>query len=103
MGLVYTLPISNPLEFSWTALHFAAGANSVNSVKVLADHGAKLTIEASNGYTPFHWSQRLSNDEVAAELERLGADNRFVGRLWMFGSSSGGTGERRVPKSRLFP
>jgi len=80
----------------WTALHFAAGANSVNSVKVLADHGAKLTIEASNGYTPFHWSQRLSNDEVAAELERLGADNRFVGR-WMFGSSSGGTGERKVP------
>jgi len=29
----------------WTALHFAAGANSVSSVRILADHGAKLTIE----------------------------------------------------------
>ena len=33
----------------WTALHFAAGANSVTSVRVLSGHGAKLTIEASNG------------------------------------------------------
>lgn len=29
----------------WTALHFAAGANSVSSVRILAKHGAKLTIE----------------------------------------------------------
>lgn len=70
----------------WTALHFAAGANSVSSVRILAEHGAKLTIEASNGYTPYHWAERLSNEEVAKELQRLGADNRFVGR-WMFGSS----------------
>mmetsp|Transcript_31734 Transcript_31734/g.66753 ORF Transcript_31734/g.66753 Transcript_31734/m.66753 type:complete len:946 (-) Transcript_31734:48-2885(-) len=87
----------------WTALHFAAGANSVTSVRVLADHGAKLTIEASNGYTPYHWAERLSNEEVASELERLGADNRFVGR-WMFGggetSSSPGSStgdDRRIP------
>jgi len=82
----------------WTALHFAAGANSVTSVRVLAGHGAKLTIEASNGYTPFHWAERLSNEEVAAELEKLGADNRFVGR-WMFGSGVGAAGEddRKIP------
>ena len=72
----------------WTALHFAAGANSVTSVRVLSGHGAKLTIEASNGYTPFHWAERLSNEEVAGELEKLGADNRFVGR-WMFGGGGG--------------
>ena len=29
----------------WTALHFAAGANSVSSVRILARHGAKLTVE----------------------------------------------------------
>ncbi|KAL7461313.1 hypothetical protein ACHAXS_001739, partial [Conticribra weissflogii] len=82
----------------WTALHFAAGANSVSAVRILAEHGAKLTIEAGNGYTPYHWAERLSNEEVAAELERLGADNRFVGR-WMFGggASSAGNGRRKVP------
>jgi hypothetical protein len=81
----------------WTALHFAAGANSVASVRVLADHGAKLTLEAGNGYTPFHWAERLSNVEVAAELERLGADNRFVGR-WMFGGlPAPGGDDRRIP------
>lgn len=72
----------------WTALHFAAGANSVSSVIVLAKHGAKLTLEATNGYTPFHWAERLSNVEVAAQLEKLGADNRFVGRWIGFGVSS---------------
>ena len=71
----------------WTALHFAAGANSVNSVRVLAEHGARLTIEAGNGYTPYHWAERLCNEEVASELQRFGADNRFVGR-WMFGAGS---------------
>jgi len=80
----------------WTALHFAAGANSVTSVRVLAGHGAKLTIEASNGYTPYHWAERLSNEEVAAELERLGADNRFVGR-WVFGSGGGAGDDRKIP------
>ncbi|KAL3823133.1 hypothetical protein ACHAXA_006463 [Cyclostephanos tholiformis] len=81
----------------WTALHFAAGANSVTSVRVLADHGAKLTLEASNGYTPFHWAERLSNMEVAAELERLGADNRFIGR-WMFGGlTAPNVYNRRIP------
>jgi len=82
----------------WTALHFAAGANSVSSVRILAEHGAKLTIEAGNGYTPYQWAERLSNEEVAAELERLGADNRFVGR-WIFGggASSLGSEDRKVP------
>ena len=82
----------------WTALHFAAGANSVTSVRVLADHGTNLTIEASNGYTPYHWAERLSNEEVASELERLGADNRFVAS-WMFG----GSGERNAGDTRRLP
>ncbi|KAL9185669.1 hypothetical protein ACHAXT_003446 [Thalassiosira profunda] len=80
----------------WTALHFAAGANSVTSVRVLSRCGAELTIEAGNGYTPYHWAERLSNEEVAAELQRLGADNRFVGR-WMFGASSDGGEGRKIP------
>lgn len=80
----------------WTALHFAAGANSVTSVRVLSEHGAELTIEASNGYTPFHWAERLSNEEVAGELERLGADNRFVGR-WVFGSGGNVRDDRKIP------
>lgn len=68
----------------WTALHFAAGANCVPAVRILAGRGAQLAVEAGNGYTPFHWAERLSNDEVAEELRQLGANNRF----WMFGSSS---------------
>lgn len=62
----------------WTAMHFCAGANSVDAVRILARHGALLAEEADNGYTPFHWAQRLSNHDVATELQRLGADQRFV-------------------------
>ena len=59
-------------ESGWTALHFAAGANCVQSVRILADRGANLCVTAENGYTPLQWAQRLSNQEVAAELrERL--------------------------------
>mmetsp|Transcript_18694 Transcript_18694/g.43388 ORF Transcript_18694/g.43388 Transcript_18694/m.43388 type:complete len:232 (-) Transcript_18694:1794-2489(-) len=67
-------------ENGWTALHFCAGVNCVEAVSVLASHGAELTLEANNGYTPFHWAQRLSNHDVANELQRLGADKRF---LWL--------------------
>ena len=63
---------------NWTAMHFCAGANSVQAVRILASHGALLAQEADNGYTPFHWAQRLSNHDVASELQRLGADQRFV-------------------------
>lgn len=63
---------------NWTAMHFCAGANSVEAVRILARHGALLAQEADNGYTPFHWAQRLSNHDVAFELQRLGADQRFV-------------------------
>jgi len=62
----------------WTALHFAAGANSVEAVRILATHGAQLAVEANNGYTPFQWAQRLSNALVAEELQKLGADQRFL-------------------------
>ena len=62
----------------WSALHFAAGADSADGVRVLASFGAKMTEEAANGYTPYHWAERLSNAEAADELKRLGADDRFV-------------------------
>jgi hypothetical protein len=55
----------------WTALHFAAGANSVEAVRVLARHGAALNVEAHNGYTPLSWAVRLSNDAVAEKLRLL--------------------------------
>ena len=56
----------------WTALHFAAGANSVETVQVLVKHhGALLHMEANNGYTPLQWAQRLSNTQVAKELLQL--------------------------------
>jgi Ankyrin repeats (3 copies) len=55
----------------WTALHFAAGANSVPVIKVLAKHGAKQQVQASNGYTPFLWAKRLSNREAAEELANV--------------------------------
>ena len=64
----------------WSALHFAAGADSAAGVRVLASFGAKMTEEAANGYTPYHWAERLSNAEAAEELKRLGADDRFVFR-----------------------
>lgn len=62
----------------WSALHFAAGADSADGVRVLASFGAKMTEEAANGYTPYHWAERLSNSNAAEELKRLGADDRFV-------------------------
>ena len=62
----------------WTAMHFAAGAGAVEIVQVLAQHGAKLSIEADNGYTPYHWAQRLGNQDVVVALENLGAGNRFI-------------------------
>ena len=62
----------------WSALHFAAGADSAAGVRVLASFGAKMSVEAANGYTPYHWAERLSNSEAAEELKRLGADDRFV-------------------------
>ena len=67
----------------WTAMHFAAGANSVEAIQILSRHGAQLALEAANGYTPFHWAQRLSNDAVVEELQRLGADQRFLEMGWI--------------------
>jgi len=64
----------------WTAMHYAAGANSSEAIRILASHGGNLFIEAGNGYTPYHWAQRLSNTEAIEELEKLGADVRF----WSF-------------------
>jgi len=68
----------------WTALHFAAGANSVAAIRVLANHGAKLNVEAQNGYSPLTWAVRLSNDGVTEELKVLieRADAEQIG-TWM--------------------
>ena len=66
----------------WTALHFAAGANSVPVVRVLVKHGAALQVEAHNGYSPFQWAVRLSNEEVAKELTDLLSKTETDG-AWM--------------------
>jgi hypothetical protein len=55
----------------WTALHFAAGANAVTAAEILASYGAQLSVEASNGYSPLLWAQRLSNEQVAEKLKVL--------------------------------
>jgi hypothetical protein len=65
----------------WTAMHFAAGANSVEAVRILAKHGADLSIEAANGYTPLQWAVRLQNDKVAEELRQLVGTERQLGWL----------------------
>ena len=54
----------------WTALHFAAGANCVESIRILADRGASLSVTAENGYTPLQWAQRLQNKEAMEELQK---------------------------------
>ena len=40
-------------ENGWTALHFAAGADSAEGVRTLASFGAQTAREAQNGYTPW--------------------------------------------------
>jgi hypothetical protein len=67
----------------WTALHFAAGANSVAVVHVLVKHGAKLKEEAHNGYTPLQWALRLSNEEVADELTKILSTSGADRGAWM--------------------
>jgi Ankyrin repeats (3 copies) len=67
----------------WTALHFAAGANSVVVVHVLVKHGAKLMVEAHNGYTPLQWAVRLSNEQVAEELTNILSSSGADRGVWM--------------------
>eukprot|EP00980_Cylindrotheca_fusiformis_P007887 scaffold1678_cov80-Cylindrotheca_fusiformis.AAC.4 len=55
----------------WTALHFAAGSNSVSAIHVLAKHGADLSMEANNGYSPLQWAKRLSNEQAEEALKEL--------------------------------
>jgi hypothetical protein len=65
----------------WTSMHFAAGANSVEAVRILAKHGAALSVEASNGYTPLQWAVRLSNEKVAEELrQQMGTELGWISR-----------------------
>lgn len=52
----------------WTAMHFAAGANCVEACQILLRHGARVDLEALNGYTPLQWANRLQHDDVAAIL-----------------------------------
>ena len=61
----------------WTAAHFAAGADEVSVLRVLSRYRAELTTEAGNGYTPYHWAERLSNLGASTVLGELGANNRY--------------------------
>jgi len=62
----------------WSAVHFAAGANSVQAVRILTSYGAALSVEASNGYTPLQWALRLQNAQVAEELRlRIGTEQKL--------------------------
>lgn len=67
----------------WTALHFAAGANSTEAAEILATHGAVLSAVASNGYTPLQWAQRLSNEEVAEKIKLLLFERGDPYRRWI--------------------
>jgi hypothetical protein len=67
----------------WTALHFAAGANAASVVQVLASHGAKLQVEAQNGYSPLQWAIRLSNNDVAQLLTELVSNADKTQTTWM--------------------
>ncbi|KAG7363149.1 ankyrin repeat domain protein [Nitzschia inconspicua] len=67
----------------WTALHFAAGANSISVARILANHGAELQVEAQNGYSPLQWAMRLSNEDVARELTKLVANEDRVQGAWV--------------------
>eukprot|EP00977_Amphora_coffeiformis_P004024 scaffold804_cov165-Amphora_coffeaeformis.AAC.3 len=68
---------------AWTALHFAAGSNSVEAVRVLVKHGADWTVEANNGYTPYQWAVRLKHHQVAKELKDLASQNHLRNHRWM--------------------
>lgn len=60
----------------WSALHFAAGTSSIQSIQVLVQYGADLHVEAANGYTPLQWAVRLQNTLMADELELLMQDQK---------------------------
>lgn len=68
---------------AWTALHFAAGSNSVAAVRCLVRHGADSTVEANNGYSAHAWAVRLKHHQVAQELKELAAQNRLQNHGWM--------------------
>ena len=68
---------------AWTALHFAAGSNSVEAARCLVKHGADWTVEANNGYTAYQWAIRLKHYQVAEELKELAAQNHLSRQSWM--------------------
>jgi hypothetical protein len=67
----------------WTALHFAAGANSASAARTLVSHGAHLAVEANNGYTPLQWALRLSNESVAETLKALMIEKATDAKRWL--------------------
>jgi hypothetical protein len=68
---------------AWTALHFAAGSNSVEAVRVLVKHGADWTVEANNGYTPYQWAVRLQNHRVAQEFRDVVSNSHRHTHGWI--------------------
>jgi Ankyrin repeat len=62
-GLVSNINQQDPT--GWTLLHFAAGSNNTNAVRMLLySYNADPSIEADNGYTPYQWARRLQHDDV---------------------------------------
>ena len=68
---------------AWTALHFAAGSNSVEAARCLVKHGADFNVEANNGYSAHAWAVRLKHHEVAQELKELASQKHLQNHGWM--------------------
>lgn len=68
--------VNIPDDNGWTALHFAAGANHVEAIEALVRNHADTETEATNGYTPLQWAERLQNDDAALALRRLTGQER---------------------------
>jgi truncated hemoglobin YjbI/ankyrin repeat protein len=54
-----------------TALHYAAKAGFVKTIKVLLDHGADPTARDDNGFTPLDWLERAGPSVDRQSVRRL--------------------------------
>lgn len=57
-----------------TALHYAVLTNNLDSVKLLINHGADVTVQDMYGFSPLHTAAALGYLHVAALLIVYGAD-----------------------------
>jgi truncated hemoglobin YjbI/ankyrin repeat protein len=54
-----------------TALHYAAKAGFMKTIKVLLDHGADPTVRDDNGFTPLDWLERAAPSVDRQAVQRL--------------------------------